>query len=133
MSQFPPPVPDNASDPFWEGTKVGKLLIQRCPMTGKFQWYPRAHSIHAPYVRPEWVESSGKGTIFSFTTIHRGNVKLAAPYTVALVKLDEGVVIYARLALEDDEQPQVGMPVEVTFIAEEDGFVLPAFRKREAE
>jgi len=132
VSQFPPPVTDAASDPYWEGTKAGKLLLQRCPATGKFQWYPRAHSIHAPNVRPEWVESSGKGTIFSFTTIHRGNVKLAAPYTVALVKLDEGVVMYARLALEDGEQPKVGTPVEVVFASEEDGFVLPSFRKREA-
>ncbi len=130
MSLFPAPVADAASDPFWEGTKAGRLLIQRCPATAKFQWYPRAHSIYAANVRPEWVESTGKGTIFSFTTIHRGNVKLSAPYTVALIKLDEGVVMYARLELKEGELPQVGMPVEVAFAPEEDGFVLPVFRKR---
>lgn len=132
MSQFPQPVTDAASDPFWEGTKGGRLLIQRCPATGKYQWYPRAHSIHAANVRPEWVEASGRGTVFSFTTIHRGNVKLSAPYAVALIKLDEGVVMYTRLVLKEGELPQIGMPVEVVFPEPENGFVLPAFRRREA-
>ncbi|WP_439495529.1 Zn-ribbon domain-containing OB-fold protein, partial [Bosea sp. (in: a-proteobacteria)] len=75
------PVTDTTSDPFWAGARAGKLMIQRCPATLRYQWYPRAHSIHAPGVTPEWVEASGRGSVFSFSTIHRGNGPVAAPYT----------------------------------------------------
>jgi len=58
---------------------------------------------------------SGKGEIYSYTTIYEapsgydGN----APYTVALVKLDEGPMITAQLTDVDQQAIQIGMPVEM--------------------
>ena len=58
---------------------------------------------------------SGKGEVYSHTTIyeaptgHEGNV----PYTVALVKLDEGPMVTAQLTDVDASEVQIGMPVEM--------------------
>jgi len=58
---------------------------------------------------------SGKGEVYSHTTIYEapsgfeGNV----PYTVALVKLDEGPMITAQLTDVDNEVVKIGMPVEM--------------------
>ncbi|WP_425532063.1 Zn-ribbon domain-containing OB-fold protein [Ancylobacter crimeensis] len=53
-----------------------------------------------PGASPEWVEASGHGTIFSFTTIRRGTSAFETPYTCALVMLDEGVLVLSRLETE---------------------------------
>lgn len=126
------PVTDTTSDPFWAGAAAGKIMIQRCPASGRYQWYPRAHSIHAPGVTPEWVEASGRGHVFSFSTIHRGNGPVAAPYTCALVQLEEGVLMLSRLDGIAEADMRVGMPVEVVFKDLSDEVALPLFRPVEA-
>lgn len=131
MTALSSPVTDTISDPFWQAAQAGKLLIQRCRVTGRYQWYPRAHSIYAPETTPEWVEASGRGTVFSFSTIHRGNGPMEGPYTCALVMLEEGVLMLSRLENMAEEEPQIGMPVAVAFTTLGDGTALPLFRRRE--
>ncbi|GAB4064037.1 OB-fold domain-containing protein [Ancylobacter sonchi] len=125
------PVTDLVSDPFWEGARAGKLMIQRCPVTGRHQWYPRAHSLHASGAVPDWVEASGRGTVFSFSTIHRGG-QGDAPYVCALVMLEEDVLMLTRLEGIAADAIRVGMPVEVAFGAIAGSPVLPLFRPVEA-
>ena len=67
---------------------------------------------------------SGHGEVYSYTTVHdapegyEGN----SPYTVAIVKLDEGPMVTAQLTDVDNDQVQIGMPVEmVTRRLREDG------------
>jgi uncharacterized protein len=58
---------------------------------------------------------SGKGTVWSFTTIYEAPTDFVdkVPYTVALVKLDEGPVITAGLTDIAPELVKIGMPVEM--------------------
>ena len=58
---------------------------------------------------------SGKGTVYSFSTVYDvpANFEKYRPYTVALVKLEEGPVVTAQLTDVDPEQVQIGMPVEM--------------------
>ncbi|KPL82333.1 transcriptional regulator [Thermanaerothrix daxensis] len=58
---------------------------------------------------------SGRGTVFSFTTLTEApaGFEQAAPYTVALVKLEEGPVITAQLTDLGDRPVEIGMPVEM--------------------
>lgn len=128
MTKGMSPVTDVTSDPFWEGARAGRLMIQLCPVSGKHQWYPRAHSIHAPGVSPEWVEASGNGTIFSFTTIQRGMSAFETPYTCVLVLLEEGVLVLSRLEAEPDADVRVGMAVELFFGTVAETPDLPLFR-----
>lgn len=121
------PVIDNDSAPFWEGLKQGKLLIQRCPTTGRYQWYPRGHSIHDPTVAPEWVEAAGTGEIFSFSVIHRGNTR-RPPYNVAMIRLDEGIILLSALRGVDEAEMRIGSRVRVDFEPLDEEITLPIFR-----
>jgi len=55
------------------------------------------------------------GEVFSYTTIYDApaGYEHNAPYTVALVKLDEGPVLTAQLTDVDREEVYIGMPVEM--------------------
>ena len=58
---------------------------------------------------------SGRGKIFSFTTITDApaGYEQSAPYTVALVKLEEGPVVTAQLTDLDGQEVKIGDPVEM--------------------
>ncbi len=58
---------------------------------------------------------SGRGEVFSFTTIYEAptGFEETAPYTVALVKLEEGPMVTAQLTDLGDDKPEIGMPVEM--------------------
>ncbi len=58
---------------------------------------------------------SGKGTVFSFTVLQEGPAGFdsAAPYTVALVQLEEGPLVTAQLTDLGEEPVSIGMPVEM--------------------
>lgn len=58
---------------------------------------------------------SGKGEIYSFTRM--GNAPAGfeeqSPYTVALIKLEEGPIVTAQLTDIGEDDVQIGMPVEM--------------------
>jgi len=58
---------------------------------------------------------SGRGTVYSFTTLYTPPEEFGkyAPYTVALVKLDEGPLVTAQLTDVEREDVTIGMPVEM--------------------
>ncbi|GAB4497739.1 MAG: Zn-ribbon domain-containing OB-fold protein [Anaerolineales bacterium] len=58
---------------------------------------------------------SGKGEVYSYTTVYDApaGYEEQAPYTVALVKLNEGPVVTAQLTDLDGRQIEIGMPVEM--------------------
>jgi uncharacterized OB-fold protein len=53
--------------------------------------------------------------VYSHTTIYDApaGYEFQAPYTVALVKMDEGPIITAQLTDLGDEPVSIGMPVEM--------------------
>ena len=58
---------------------------------------------------------SGKGEVYSFTRM--GNAPAGfeqqSPYTVALIKLEEGPIVTAQLTDLGDSKVEIGMPVEM--------------------
>jgi uncharacterized OB-fold protein len=58
---------------------------------------------------------SGKGQVYSYTTVYEAPEGYAeqAPYTVAMVKLDEGPLVTAQLTDLGEHKPAIGMPVEM--------------------
>ena len=100
------------------------LVGEVCPHCEEKIFPPRdvcpncAQEAKTPYV------FSGKGEVFSYTTIYdppegyEGN----APYTVALIKLEEGPLVTAQLTDVDNGKVEIGVPVEmVTRKLREDG------------
>lgn len=60
-------------------------------------------------------EFSGRGEIYSYTTVYDAPAghEHNAPYTVALVKLEEGPLVTAQLTDLGSQPVAVGMPVEM--------------------
>lgn len=58
---------------------------------------------------------SGKGEVYSYTTVYEAPEGYAeqAPYTLAMVKLNEGPLITAQLTDLGAQKPAIGMPVEM--------------------
>ena len=58
---------------------------------------------------------SGRGEVYSYTTVYQApaGYEENAPYTVALVKLEEGPVVTAQLTDLDEKGVQIGLPVEL--------------------
>ena len=58
---------------------------------------------------------SGKGEVYSFTHVidAPSGYEQNAPYTVALVKLEEGPVVTAQLTDMGEQEVSIGMPVEM--------------------
>lgn len=58
---------------------------------------------------------SGHGEVYSYTTVYSAptGFEHTIPYTVALVQLEEGPLVTAQLTDVDDENVEIGMPVEM--------------------
>jgi len=58
---------------------------------------------------------SGRGEVFSFSTLYNAPEGFEAyvPYTVALIKLEEGPMITAQLTDVAPGEVRIGMPVEM--------------------
>jgi hypothetical protein len=58
---------------------------------------------------------SGRGEVFSHTTVYNApeGYEEQAPYTVALVKLEEGPLVTAQLTDVNNDEVKIGLPVEM--------------------
>jgi uncharacterized OB-fold protein len=115
--------------PFWDAAKEHRLVIQKCPRTGQFQFFPRPGSVFSGRRDTEWTEVSGNGTLYSWTLTrsawpgHEDRV----PYICAYVDLAEGVRILCNLFNADPETVQIGMPVKLMWEELPNGQPYPAF------
>jgi len=115
---------------FWEGTKEGKLLIQTCESCKSKIFYPRKYCPECWSDKLGWMQSSGKRTIYSFTTAYsmvEPRFMDELPYTIAYVDLDEGIRMMTRIVDCKPEDIKIGMKVEVVFTPRGD-FSFPFFR-----
>lgn len=128
----PRPQPDELTQFYWDAASDHRLALQRCKACGRLQFPPEVVCIHCQSAHFEHADTSGRGTIFSFTIVDRAlHVGFAdsLPYIVALVELVDqpGLRIVANVVDAEPGQIAVGDPVEVTF--EQRGDVtLPQFR-----
>jgi len=117
--------------PFWEGTRQGKLMIQRCSDCNKYIFYPRLVCPHCFSDNVGWVQASGRGTVYSYTVV-QSNAPSSflddIPYVVAVIRLEEGVQMLSNIVGCDPSELRCDMPVEVTFEKLTDEFTLPKFR-----
>ena len=99
------------------GAREGRLLIERNPVSGKAQWYPRPYCLDDWNVTPEWIEATGNATLYSFTVIPRSDIdEVPAPYVLAIVELEEGARMGATLIDVDPDEVKIGMALEVVFV-----------------
>ena len=124
----PEPTPD--TQPYWDGLRAGKLLVQSCANCGKLRFYPRPMCDACYSMESAWVEASGRGTVHSWTVTHHpfhAGFKGELPYILATVDLAEGVRMNAQVRGIDQDGLRIGLPVKVGFHAAAVGRTLPVF------
>jgi uncharacterized OB-fold protein len=92
-----------------------RLLGEICRTCRKPIFPPRDVCPHCADAGQEPHAFSGKGQVYSFSTMHDAPAGYTEyqPYTVALIKLEEGPLVTAQLTDVDNDNVQVGMPVEM--------------------
>ncbi len=124
------PPADDVSAPYWAATGEHRLTVQTCGSCGHRQHPPRAVCTACSSIQHlTQVDAAGTGTVDSFTTVYRApRPELAAPYTIARVRLTEGPVLLTRLEPADPDGWTIGDPVAVDWRDLADGRALPFFR-----
>jgi uncharacterized OB-fold protein len=113
----PLPTPSEVSAPYWHGLKEHRVLMQRCTSCNRLQFYPRSGCRSCGGTELVWDEMSGRGTVYSYTVIHRAPFAAFAkdvPYVYALIALDEGPRVIATIDTDID-RVEVDMPVQAIF------------------
>ena len=127
----PVPAIDPDSAPYWDGAKDGKLMIQRCNATGQTFLYSRQLVPGVVESEVEWIEASGRGTIYSFTVARRpagAAFQGDFPYVIVSVELDEGARVMSNLVTDDPDSVAIGQPVVVIFDRVSEDLTIPKFK-----
>ena len=114
----PLPDPTPTTQPFWDGLREHKLMLQRSKKSGKTIYYPRSVSPYGPKDQLDWVECSGRGTVYSFTVARRPTAPQwgdEGPYVIAIVELDEGARLTAQVVNCEPVAVKVGLKVRAVF------------------
>lgn len=92
-----------------------KLVGETCDHCGVKLFPPRDVCLVCEEPAQELYTFTGRGEVYSYTTIYDApaGFESYAPYTVALVKLEEGPLVTAQLTDVDQDDIEMGMPVEM--------------------
>ena len=106
----------------------GKFMLLRSKDSGKYIFYPRVVEPGTGSTRLEWVQASGRGSVYSTTVVRQRPP--AADYNVAIVELAEGPRMFSRIDGMPADQVKIGMQVQAQVITEnEKPMVVFAARK----
>jgi hypothetical protein len=116
--QKPVPTPTPESLPFYEGAKLGRLMIQRCGACGVHRFVARARCAECGSDRAEWVQASGRARLVSWAYVHQKYhpaFLAETPYPIATVELEEGPRLVSALVQLGSVTLQAGLPLRVVF------------------
>lgn len=124
------PVSNADSREYWQGARNGKLKLRRCRSCAKVHFMPRFLCPFCWSEELDWIDSTGRGTVHSFTVIRRAPLAELAdrvPYVVALVDLEEGPRMIANIMGDGALETRIGDSVSVAFEERRGDMVLPQF------
>jgi uncharacterized OB-fold protein len=109
---------------FHEFLAAGRFMLQHCPASGRYEFYPRVAEPASGDANLEWLQASGLGSVYSVTTVYPKPP--AAPYAVALIDLAEGPRMMSTVEGIAPADIVIGLRVRAR-IAERDGRYLILF------
>ena len=117
---------DNA---FWfEGAQAHRLLIQHCLSCGTLRHPPLPACAVCGSLEWDVVESSGKGTLYSYVVVHYPQVpSFEYPLPIGLVELEEGTRVVANLGGLERDDIEIGMALQAEFVDFDEDLSLPVF------
>lgn len=129
----PLPLPNPTTQPYFDAALDGRLRLQRCPKDGFF-FYPRSRCPKCLGDDWSWEDVSGRGSLHAFTIDRIGHDPALArdvPFAIAVIELEEGPRMTARVVDCGLDELQVGMALEATFETIDD-VALVRFRPSES-
>jgi uncharacterized OB-fold protein len=127
-SARPVPVPDEASAPFFAAATRGELMLQRCGSCGAYMWPVKTRCVECFSAAVEWAPSSGRAELYSWAVVHQKYPGFEEPYVLATVETSEGVRFNTSVVGVDQDEFEIGMPLEVVFEPVSEEVVVPRFK-----
>ncbi len=125
---IPLPHPTALSQPHWDGCHAGKLLVQRCRQCDTYVFIPQPRCTNCQSVALDWVESSGRGRVYSYSVVHRApRPQFEVPYAVVIIALEEGWYMLSNLLECPLDAVAIDLEVAVRFKRMSDEITLPYF------
>ena len=97
---------------------AGRFMLQRSRSSGAFVCHPRVAEPGSGATDLEWVEASGRGSVYSTTTVRCKPP--AADYNVVLIDLAEGPRMMSRVVGIAAADVKIGMLVRARVVIEND-------------
>lgn len=119
------------AEPYWEGLRSGRLLVQRCAICGAHRHYPRPMCPACHSFEVQWEPVAGDGTVHSWTVVHRSALAgfaEAVPFTLVTVDLPESVRMLGLLIDAGSGALRIGATVHAAVQAGPAGVFQPVFR-----
>ena len=113
----PIPQADDESREFYDGAKRHELMLMRCTNCRAWRLPSRPRCPDCWSTETAWERASGRGTLYSFGVMHQKFPGFAddAPYTYAIVELEEGPRIVSNVVGVADADVRVDMPLVAYF------------------
>lgn len=122
---IPVPMADGLDRPYWEATRRGELVVQRCGACGTWQWGPEWLCHACRSFDMQWTRVEPTGAIYSWERpwhpVHPA-LKAHGPYIVVLVELPQAdhVRMIGNLLGDPLQQVTIGSRVEAVFEPHDD-------------
>jgi len=117
--------------PFWDACRRHRLELPYCRNCGKPYLPPGPVCPFCLSDRIEWRAASGRGTLTTWTVVHKEwfpAFRADIPYNVAQVELEEGPRFTTDIVGSDVSRLRVGAKVEVVFDDVNPNLTMPRFR-----
>ena len=114
---------------FWNGTKEGELLLQKCTDCETVYFPPRPFCPNCGSREVSIFPASGKATLYSYIINHMPTPGFDGPQSIAVVTLEEGPRMMTNIinCEQSEEVLQLDMPLKVIFEKQNDEITLPFF------
>ncbi|MDA3644229.1 OB-fold domain-containing protein [Saccharopolyspora indica] len=118
LHDWPQPYRLLDAQPYWDALSGEELTFQHCADCEQAVWPAHSRCPGCSSAALSWKRSSGRGTIYSHSTIMRGPTPVWAaivPYTVGFVHMAEDYFLFAQID-GDPEEIEIGRAVAVRYV-----------------
>lgn len=104
----------------------GRFCVQRCRESKRHVFQPRVLSPFTGQPTLDWVEVTGRGTVYS-TTVIRRRPEQGGDYNLALIDLDEGCRMMSRVEGLAPAEVRIGLKVQARIVKAKDDTPIVVF------
>ncbi|MBO0731773.1 MAG: OB-fold domain-containing protein, partial [Acidimicrobiaceae bacterium] len=111
---------------YWDAARDGRLIYQRCAGCDTIPALPSAICGVCGGRELPWQQSTGRGTLYSWTVVWRPqHPAFRVPYAPAVMAVEEGWWLLTSVVGCAPEDLEAGMPLEAVFHPAGPGLWLP--------